>query len=152
MCADETKSEPTLLLRDALHRTATQVSLKDLSFPSSRFQVHSGAFRHTFASLPSGSRVSHSVLMTPKRAGELHVSAASVSYVDAAGTARTTRLAADDTVLVEDLLSFRRRTDRHAVEWTAFGVGFLLLVLGPAVVSVAVERGVEKSGAVKKKS
>lgn len=87
--------------------------------------------------------------MRPRRAGLLLVSPASVSYVDEEGVGRVTRLASDDTVVVEDLITFRRRTDRHQFEWVAFVGAFVLLVVAPFGFSSFVESGVD--GAVGKK-
>lgn len=123
-------------------RPASEIALKDRSFPLSRFETFSGAFRRNWTTLPNGDSVTMEVLMRPRRAGILLVSPASVSYVDEDGAARMSKLASEDTVLVEDLMAFRRRTDRHRLEWGAFAGAFVALVLLPFLVSVMSEGAV----------
>lgn len=130
---------------------ATSVSLKDLSFPASRFLVHEGTFRPTFASLAGGASISSRVVLTPRRAGELLVSPAAVTYTDAAGQSHVTRLASADNIVVENLLAYRRRTDRHAAEWGAYAAAFLLFVVAPAAYAALLERGVVVGEGAKKR-
>lgn len=66
--------------------------------------------------------------------------------MDEAGVSHATRFAADETVSVEDILEYRRRTDRHRQEWAAYGVVFTLLGVGPMVMSLVMERGVVDGG------
>lgn len=115
------------------YRDALTVQLKDVSFPASRFFLHSGSFRKSWPRLNSGSSLKLQVLTQPKRAGELLVSPAAVSYKDG-DLSRMTRIVADDVMVVEDRISYRRRTERHGKTWliyiascgTAAGVPFLL--------------------------
>lgn len=125
---------------------ATQISFKDLSFPASRFHLYSGIFRYTQERLSAGGSLNLTAVVTPKRSGYLFVTPASVSYVDEAGESHVTRLAADETVGVEDILVYRRRTDRHRQEWGAYGVAFVLLVMGPMGMSLVVQRGLVDGG------
>lgn len=89
--------------------------------------------------------------MAPKRAGELFVTPASVRYTDETGASHVTRLATDETLAVEDVLEYRRRTDRHRKEWAAYGLAFAVLVAGPAMVSMVIEKGLTGVGGGKKK-
>lgn len=88
-------------------------------------------------------------MVSPLKAGELIVAPASVSYTDD-GAQRTTRLATDDTLKVEDLTSYKRRTDRHGLEWSLYALSFVLLCVAPYVISVVLERGVSQSSSKKK--
>lgn len=74
------------------------------------------------------------MLVSPKRAGQLFVAPASVSYEDD-GQKRLTKLATDDSFSVEDLLSWRRRTDMHQQEWMLFTLAFFILVIIPGLVA-----------------
>lgn len=112
---------------------ATNVVLKDLSFPASRFTLDQPA-RAEWPELAAGASVEHFVVLSPRRAGELFVSPASVAYHDGERK-RVSRLAAEDSFHVEDLVSFRRKHDTHMSTWTVYAVALLLFGLTPFAVS-----------------
>jgi hypothetical protein len=126
-----------------VHRDATNVRLRDVAFPASRFTVHTGSFRTTWPRLNAGESVSTEVIAQPKRAGELLVSPAALSYKDG-DVPRTIRLAASDDIVVEDLLAYRRRTDTHRTAWLTFvcasaaAVGLPYLSYARAMASIPV--------------
>lgn len=131
------------------YRAATDVALKDLSFPLSRFTLHEGTFRATFARLEAGSGTVATAVITPKKAGELLVSPATLTYSDG-DVRRVSRLASDESIVVEDLLAYKRRTDKHRTEWGLYALASVLLVGGPLFWSTRVLAGVS-TGAVGKK-
>lgn len=114
---------------------ALRVALRDNAFPASRFVAPKGVFRHVWAAVKPGETETLDVDVRPKRNGELFVSAPSVSYRDA-GESRTSRLAAAESVVIEDHVAFRRRTDSHAREWGVYAAAFVALVAAPYAVSV----------------
>lgn len=129
-------------------RTATSVQLKDASFPASRFNTDLPA-RKTWEQLDAGASVSHSVQVEPKRAGELFVAPAAVSYLDE-GEKRVSRIADADSFVVEDLLAFRRRTDSHASTWMIYAGCLFLLGVAPFGASAMIVRGLPSDTAPKK--
>lgn len=124
-----------------MNREAKAVTLKDLSFPASRFTHFGEVPKQRWASLPASETLTHTLIVSPKRAGELIVSPASVSYLDD-GDNKITRIATDDILSVEKLLDWRRRTDRHTKEWSMYMCAFALLCIAPFGVSLFMERGV----------
>lgn len=88
-----------------------------------------------------------SVVAEPRRAGELLVNPAALSYKDD-GETRTTRLAGDESVVVEELLAYRRRTDTHGGAWATYAVTSAISVAVPYVLSA---QGVAKLAAPVKK-
>jgi Translocon-associated protein beta (TRAPB) len=111
---------------------ATTVQLKDTSFPPSRFTAHSGVFRKTWGRVNAGARASSEVVVEPKRAGELLVNPASVTYKDG-DDKRTTRLASEERVVVEDAIEHRRRTATHGSTWLVYSACAALIVALPYV-------------------
>lgn len=83
----------------------------------------------------------------PRRAGELLVNPASVTYKDG-GETRTTRLAGDESVVVEELLEYRRRTDTHGGAWATYALTSAVSIGLPYFLSA---QGVAKLGAPVKK-
>lgn len=82
--------------------------------------------------------------MEPLRAGELIVSPAAVSYVDAlSGEDHVTRLASEEIVRVEDAMMFRRRTEKHGGVWMAYSIVCLVLCVVPFVVSGLLQTNIE---------
>lgn len=129
---------------------AKGVQLKDLSFPASRFLTDK-ATRANWPQLESGQSVSHHVRLEPKRAGELYVAPASVAYAD--GEQRhVTRLASDESFFVEDLVDFRRRTDKHGGSWLIYLASFLALGIVPFGASHMLITSLPNIGAAAKKS
>lgn len=110
---------------------ALRVQLRDGSFPASRFDGIGGALRHTWSSIKPGESGDLSVTVSPRRAGILYVSPPAITYRDA-GASRVSRLAVEDTLVVEDLAVYTRRTASHKAEWAAYAALFLLLVGMPA--------------------
>lgn len=131
-------------------RVATDISLRDLSFPASRFNADKAA-RHSWPRLEPGQSLSHALKVEPKRAGEIYVAPAAVTYMDD-DERRVSRLAADDSVVVETLISFRRRTDRHINTWLVYFFAFLLLSVAPFGYSEIKVRSLLGSPATNKKS
>lgn len=123
---------------------ASSLLLKDPSFPSSRFVHHtasqSSPFPLSHASLSANASFSFSFSLTPKRAGLLFVSAPSVAYAPS----HVSTLATSDELTVEDVLAFRKRTEKFAFEWTAYAGMWMLLVAGPYVVSRINQRALAK--------
>lgn len=112
---------------------ASKVYLRDNTFPQSRFDLLSGSFRHTWPTVDAGAAVTLDVLVTPRRAGILFVAPPAITYADHSGQSRVTRLAAPESIQVEDLLNYRRRTDRHGLEWALYAASFLLFSAFPAL-------------------
>lgn len=131
-------------------QTATSVQLKDVSFPASRF-VTDKPTRATWPQLEGGQSIYHHVQIEPKRAGELYAAPASVVYADGEQR-RVTRLAADESFVVEELLEFRRRTDRHSGTWMIYVIAFFLLGIAPFGASHMLVRGLPDGGSASKKS
>lgn len=113
---------------------ATSLSLRDTAFPASRFVAHEGSFKKTWGRLDAGSSLTMDVVATPKRDGELLVNPAALTYKDG-DAKRTTRLAGAESMAVEDLLTYRRRTDTHEKAWAAYGVGCAAAVGAPYVLA-----------------
>lgn len=114
------------------------MSLRDLSFPPSRFATFGHRPRRSWPLLPPRHSRRLQLVVSPLRAGELFVAPASLSYRDAASPAsRATRLASDHSLRVEELLSYKRRTDRHVLEWRLYALAFALLCAAPYALSVA---------------
>lgn len=88
------------------------------------------------------------VVAEPRRAGELLVNPASLSYKDG-DERRTTRLAGDERVVVEDLLDYRRRTATHEAAWATYAVGSAASIAIPYMLSA---QGVAKLSAPAKKA
>lgn len=134
---------------------ATGVSLRDSSYPASRFESE-GSTRMQWEALAPGQSVRHSISIRPRRAGQLFVSPPSVSYTDSNdGSQHTSRLASsedDDAVLVEDLIEFRRRNDTHTTSWSIYSLAFLLLSIAPFGVSASMVKGLNRDGQQKKSS
>lgn len=131
-------------------RAATDVSLRDLSFPASRFNADKPA-RHAWSLLEPGQSLLHAIKVEPKRAGDIYVAPAAVTYMDDE-VRRVSRLAADDIVNVEELISFRRRTDRHTSTWLIYVIAMLLLCIAPFGYSEMMTRSLIGSPAPNKKS
>lgn len=131
-------------------RTATEVQLKDLSYPQSRFDLDKPA-RSSWDELAPGQSVSHVVKVLPKRTGQLFVAPASVSYLDGEHK-RVSKLAAEDSFFVEELLAYRRRSDSHGNTWIIFFVALLTLGVAPFGVSASMTRSLSTISSGKKKS
>ena len=93
------------------------------------------------------------IQVSPKRAGELIVNPASVSYRDddEDSEKRVTKVAADDTLVVEELTSYKRRTDRHGTTWVIYFAASLLLTAGPFGVSHVMIKSLSPSAVPTKK-
>ncbi|CAN8071751.1 unnamed protein product [Agarophyton chilense] len=128
---------------------AQQVALKDLSFPASRFHTFGAVARGAWSSIAPGESQTHQLIVAPLRAGELFVSPASVSYTDD-GKQRVTKLAVDDSLRVEDLLSYKRRTDKHTMELSLYALAFFLFCVAPYCFSIFLQRVVHRSTTKKK--
>lgn len=131
-------------------KPATQVQLKDLSYPQSRFELDKSP-RNTWDHLEPGQSVSLTVTLLPKRSGELYVAPASVTYFDG-DRKHTSKLAADESFFVEDLISFRRRTDTHNTTWLIFFIAFVVLSIAPFGVSQFMIHSLPDIASGKKKS
>lgn len=131
-------------------KPATQVQLKDLSYPQSRFEFDKPP-RTVWDHLEPGQSVSLTVTLLPKRSGELYVAPASVTYFDG-DQKHTSKLAAEESFFVEDLVAFRRRTDTHTTTWLIFFVAFVILGIAPFGVSHFMVRSLPDIASGKKKS
>lgn len=120
-----------------------------MSFPLSRFQTFGSLARHTWSSIPTGESRTLQLVVAPLRAGELIVSPASVSY-EHSGQKHITKLASDDSLIVEGLFSYKRRTDKHALEWALYGIAFILLSAAPYFSSIMLEKSVPQTSGKKK--
>lgn len=127
---------------------ATSVALRDTAFPASRFKVHAGSFRKTWGRVNAGESVVLDVVAEPKREGELLVNPAALSYKDG-DVKRTTRLAGAESMVVEDLLTYRRRTDTHEKAWMGYGLACVAAIGLPYVMSArgiaSLEKGKKKA-------
>lgn len=120
-------------VRNVGAKSALRVQLRDIAFPASRFSLLHGSFRHTWPSISSGDSAGLDVIITPKRAGLLFVAPPAITYRDPeADVARVTKLAVPESIAVEDLVVFRRRTDTHGMEWAMYAAAFVALVALPA--------------------
>eukprot|EP00177_Eucheuma_denticulatum_P004536 GFKZ01008245.1.p1 GENE.GFKZ01008245.1~~GFKZ01008245.1.p1 ORF type:complete len:204 (-),score=19.23 GFKZ01008245.1:334-882(-) len=151
LALDRTLSSPLVAqLNTTVHYTihnigthaATDLLLKDNSFPPSRFTVHSGNPRLTIPSLQPDDSFSTSVQLTPKRAGHLIVTPPTVAYTDHLNIQHVSAVATDDHLIVEPLVEFRRRTEKFRLEWALYSLAFTLLVAAPALVSTLTQRAV----------
>lgn len=107
--------------------------MKDNAFPQSWYFIYSGSFRKTWDTIAPGESVSLNVTVEARKAGELNVNVPSIRYQEEDGTRRLTKLDASSTVTVEDVLSFKRRTDKHLVDWIVYTIGSVALTAGPYV-------------------
>lgn len=128
-------------------RDATNLQLRDTAFPASRFTAHSGTFRKSWSRLNAGENATLAVVAEPKRAGELLVNPAALTYKDG-GVTRTTRLAGAESMVVEDLLLYRRRTDTHGAAWATYGAASAVAIAAPYLLSA---QGVASLAAAKKR-
>lgn len=110
-------------------KPAAQVQLKDLSYPQSRFDMDKPP-RTLWDHLQPGQSVSLTITLLPKRSGQLYVAPASITYLDG-NQKRVSKLAAEESFFVEDLVTFRRRTDTHTTTWIIFLVAFVVLGIAP---------------------
>lgn len=131
-------------------RAATSVTLRDVAFPSSRFVTDKPA-KETWARLESGQSLSYAVQIEPRRSGQLFIAPASVTYMGD-GTRYICRLAADDSFTVEELIDFRRRTDRHTSAWLFYLVAFAMLGVLPCGFSQIMVRSLPGDRTSSKKS
>jgi Translocon-associated protein beta (TRAPB) len=76
-------------------------------------------FRKTWSRVNAGAAASADVVVEPRRSGELLVNPASLTYKDG-NERRTTRLASEERIVVEDATEYRRRTATHGSAWLAF--------------------------------
>lgn len=121
---------------------ATSVALRDTAFPASRFTAHTGAFKKTWGRVDAGQSVALEVVAEPRREGELLVNPAALSYKDA-DVKRTTRLAGVESMVVEDLLTYRRRTDTHEKAWAIYAAGCAVAIGLPYVLATSGIAGLE---------
>lgn len=134
-------------------RPARDVELSDNSFPVSRFDFIEHAGIKNQKALPSsavwlnlapGQSITHSFVVQPLKAGELHTKLPTLKYVDADGTHRTSSIATEGTTLnVEDLLEYKRRTDVHTTTWMVYAAAIVALVGSPYVVSVVLHKALD---------
>lgn len=129
---------------------ATSLQLRDTAFPASRFTVFDGDFRKTWGRLNAGESLNMDVIALPKRSGELLVNPAALSYKDG-DDKRTTRLAAAETMIVEDQLEYRRRTDTHGGAWAAYGAACAAAIGAPYVLHLQSASSLPSEGASAKK-
>lgn len=116
---------------------AIAVTLKDNAFPQSRFRVLNGTFKKVWPSIAAGASEFLEVTVMPKRAGELYVNPPALMYKDGEA-ARISRLSAEESLVVEDHIAYRRRTDKHRVEWAVYFAALITLVAVPYTVFTAV--------------
>lgn len=129
-------------------RPASAIVLRDSSFPASRFHTDRVP-RSNWPSLSPGESVELSVRVAPRRAGELYVAPAAVSYMDGEDK-RTMRVAGTESVVVEELLAYRRKTETHESAWMVFLGAFIVLAVAPFGVSSAISRSLPNPTTVKK--
>ena len=102
---------------------AQRVTLRDNAFPQSWYTIHDGSFRKTWDLIEPGKSEFFSVVATPSKFGELNVNVPTVTYQENDGTRRVSQLDAESTVVVEDILSYKRRTDKHVKDWVIYTLG-----------------------------
>lgn len=168
----------TYVVHNVGQQPASDISLRDSSYPSSRFDS-SALARTTWESLAPGQAVSYSISVQPKRAGQLYVTPPTVTYVDG-DVKRTARLAhtrrgeggrrsdeygdddefdgggasrgseqqenemeTDDgeaAVVVQDLVEYRRKNERHEQAWLIYLGACVLLSAAPFAVADSMTR------------
>lgn len=131
---------------------ATDITLRDSSFPASRFLLADGqTARTSWATVSPGETLTHSVTVEPKRSGYLYISPPSLSYIDQlSGDKHVSKIAGTDSLVVEDLLEYRRRTDRHTSTWIIYIVAFVMLGIGPFAVSEMMAKSLSPTNSQKK--
>lgn len=139
----------TYVLRNVGGAEAATVALKDLSFPASRFDMFGGSVKRSWPSLKAGESLRVVVVVRPKKAGALFVSAPSVTYVDE-GVKRVGRLAVEEEFEVEDEILWRRRTEKHTGVWMLYLATVGGLSVAPFLASIALQKGLPVEAGKKK--
>uniref|UniRef100_A0A6T6M0W7 Translocon-associated protein subunit beta n=1 Tax=Timspurckia oligopyrenoides TaxID=708627 RepID=A0A6T6M0W7_9RHOD len=127
-------------------QSAFEVELEDIMLTSEDFEAVDGVTSISFDEITPGSSVSRSVTFIAKSAGYYgdspkssvyKPSAAKISYATerTSDTKRVHYIASKGILVVEDVESFKKRTDKHILDWIAFSTLSLLFTAVPYAIS-----------------
>mmetsp|Transcript_3791 Transcript_3791/g.10473 ORF Transcript_3791/g.10473 Transcript_3791/m.10473 type:complete len:227 (-) Transcript_3791:885-1565(-) len=146
----------TYIIHNVGDLPAFDVDLSDALLLDVAFDVPGGAEGMSFEEIPAGGKVEHAISVTVKGSGVFGDSSESAVYKPTAAkieyasertseTKRVQFLASVNRLFVEDAVSYRKRTDKHLIDWAGFLAVSLLLTAMPYFVAESTRTKIARS-------